>query len=300
MAKTQTTSFVLAFLLLLFATSPMFAQDQSTKSSETGDAELYFNEGLEHYKAGRYKDAVEIFKKVIGLKSKDARVHNYLGDAYFNLDRYPEAISAYKQAIEIKPDYAAAYNNLAAVYLTLSDYKEAIKFFTLAIQHEPEYALAHYNLGMAYLKNGDRNAALEQQMVLNTVNREMAYKLAVLINRAGKPVAGIVFNGKPVALPEPEYSQTAETARFASTVAVVVTIDESGKVISARCLRGGHPLLREASLKAALKTRFTPATVAGRPVKVTGMLKYDFIPGERPRPKLPSHVSYISKLSGEY
>lgn len=292
MVKKRANCF-LAFLLLLFATSAVYAQDQSIKDSNDGNAELYFNRGLEHYKAARYKEAAELFKQVTNLKAKDAKAHNYLGDAYFNLDQYEEAITAYKQAIELKPDYAAANNNLGAVYLSRGDYKEAIKFLTAAIQHEPGYSLAHYNLGVAYLKSGDRNAALEQQMVLNTYNRESAYKLGVLINKAGKPVSGIVFNGKAVALPEPEYSPAAETAGFASIVAVVVTIDETGTVVSARCLRGGHPLLREASLKAALRTRFTPTTIDGRAVKVTGILTYDFFPGKRPRPKIPSHVSYL-------
>ena len=244
---------------------------------------------MEHYKAGRYKEAVETFKQAIRLTPGDAEAHYRLGEAYFNLSQDKEAIEAYQQAIKLKPDYFAAYNNLGTVYLTQHNYTDAIKLLTEATQRNPDYSIAHYNLGVAYLESGNRNGVLEQHIILGTIDRQRAFKLYTLFNKQGKPVSNVAFNAKAVALPEPEYLQLAGAARAAGTVAVVATIDESGKVISARAIRG-HPLLREASVAAALKARFTPTTVDGRAIKVTGIMTYDFIPGARPRQNLPSYV----------
>ena len=54
-----------------------------------------------------------------------------------------------------------------------------------------------------------------------------------------------------------------------------VTIDEEGKVISAKAV-SGHPFLRGVSEKAAWSARFTPTLLANVPVKVTGVITYNF------------------------
>ncbi len=99
------------------------------------------------------------------------------------------------------------------------------------------------------------------------------------------------FPSKRIALPAPKYPKTTGPAPAQGAVAVVVTIDESGKVISAHAL-SGHPALRGPSTEAALGARFTPPERDGRQIKVTGVLSYDFTPGKKPRPKLPSHVMH--------
>jgi protein TonB len=59
-------------------------------------------------------------------------------------------------------------------------------------------------------------------------------------------------------------------------VTVQVMIDESGNVVSARAV-SGHPLLQQSAASAARQARFTPTTLGGRPVKVTGVLIYNFV-----------------------
>jgi len=52
-------------------------------------------------------------------------------------------------------------------------------------------------------------------------------------------------------------------------------IDEHGKVVSAKAVNG-HPLLRQVAETAALNARFKPTTLSGIPVKVTGVIVYNF------------------------
>ncbi|HKR00801.1 MAG TPA: energy transducer TonB, partial [Pyrinomonadaceae bacterium] len=90
------------------------------------------------------------------------------------------------------------------------------------------------------------------------------------------PISGGVLNGKAINLPKPPYPPIARAARAAGTVTVQVTIDESGKVISARAV-SGHPLLQQAAVQAAYGARFSPTQLSGQPVKVTGVITYNFV-----------------------
>jgi len=90
------------------------------------------------------------------------------------------------------------------------------------------------------------------------------------------PISGGVLNGRAISLPKPSYPPIARAAHASGTVTVQVTIDESGKVISAKAV-GGHPLLQQAAVQAAYGARFTPTQLSGQPVKVTGVITYNFV-----------------------
>jgi TonB family protein len=94
-------------------------------------------------------------------------------------------------------------------------------------------------------------------------------------NTAHAPVSGGVLNGKATNLPKPSYPAIAKAAKASGTVTVQVTVDESGKVISAKAL-GGHPLLQQAAIQAAYQAEFSPTMLSGQPVKMTGVLTYNF------------------------
>jgi hypothetical protein len=92
-----------------------------------------------------------------------------------------------------------------------------------------------------------------------------------------KPVKSIgVVNGIATYLPKPAYTPIAKAAHAFGTVTVQVLIDETGKVVSARAL-SGHPLLTSESIKAAYQARFTPTFLSHEPVKVSGIITYNFV-----------------------
>jgi TonB family protein len=94
----------------------------------------------------------------------------------------------------------------------------------------------------------------------------------------GTPVSGGSLNSKALSLPPPAYPAMAKAARIQGAIIVQVTVDETGKVMSARA-GGGHPLLRQAAEQAAYQARFSPTQVSGRPVKVSGQITYNFTLG---------------------
>ena len=90
-----------------------------------------------------------------------------------------------------------------------------------------------------------------------------------------KPISGGILNGKALSLPLPNYPAEARAANASGTVTVQVTVDEWGTVTTAKVL-SGHPLLQQAAVAAAFQARFSPTTLMGEPVKVVGVLVYNF------------------------
>jgi TonB family protein len=90
------------------------------------------------------------------------------------------------------------------------------------------------------------------------------------------PISGGVLNGKALSLPKPDYPPEARAAKASGTVAVQVTIDEYGTVIAANAV-SGHPLLQQSCIYAAYQARFSPTLMMGEPVKVTGVITYNFV-----------------------
>ncbi len=91
----------------------------------------------------------------------------------------------------------------------------------------------------------------------------------------GKTISGGVLNGKAIDLQQPPYPPAARAVRASGSVIVQITVDEKGEVISARAV-SGHALLRPAAERTARQTRFTPTKLAGQPVRVTGVLTFNF------------------------
>lgn len=84
-----------------------------------------------------------------------------------------------------------------------------------------------------------------------------------------------VLNGMAIKLFKPKRSSEAFVINAKGKVEVEILIGEDGKVIKARAI-SGHPLLRQSSEQAALLTTFLPTYVDGKPVKVTGLIVYNF------------------------
>ena len=87
--------------------------------------------------------------------------------------------------------------------------------------------------------------------------------------------AGGGLDGQKVYAPQPEYPPIAKAAGAQGVVAVKVTVNEEGRVVAAEAV-AGHPLLLQAAVAAARETKFKPTVVDGKPVKVSGVISYNF------------------------
>jgi TonB family protein len=114
-----------------------------------------------------------------------------------------------------------------------------------------------------------------------TVSSSLRVKAPVvtILDTSTEPIQDLkmdgVLNGRALALPPPAYPPIARAAHAFGTVIVQVLIDEEGNVIAARAAKG-HPLLQAAAVAAARQARFSPTLLEGEPVRVTGVITYEF------------------------
>ncbi|MGH9769695.1 MAG: energy transducer TonB [Blastocatellia bacterium] len=90
-----------------------------------------------------------------------------------------------------------------------------------------------------------------------------------------KEIAGDILQGNAIKKVQPAYPLTAKAAGAEGAVQVQVNISETGEVFEATVV-SGHPLLRDAALKAARQWLFKPTEVGGRAVKTQGILTFNF------------------------
>jgi protein TonB len=93
-----------------------------------------------------------------------------------------------------------------------------------------------------------------------------------------KVVSKGVITSQAISLPRPVYPEIAKRMRIQGTVSVQVLVDLDGRVISAKALNGS-PFLTIEAQKAALQARFSPTLLSDQPVKVSGVITYNFVLG---------------------
>ena len=89
------------------------------------------------------------------------------------------------------------------------------------------------------------------------------------------PISAGVLNGKAISLPKPDYPPDARAAGAEGVVVIQVVVDEQGNVAEAHAISGPRQL-QDVSVNAALQAKFSPTLLSGEPVKVTGVLVYNF------------------------
>src|SRR5215510_1549971 len=84
-----------------------------------------------------------------------------------------------------------------------------------------------------------------------------------------------VLDGNAITRVEPVYPPTARMMKAFGMVRVQITVSETGRVIDANAI-SCHQALRSAAVDAAYKWVFKPTTVNGEPIKVQGVLTFNF------------------------
>ena len=252
----------------------------------------------------RYEKASGDIHKLIQLNPEPwfyyfQRGHAYSerGKIYIEKGDFERAIADFNTLIQLNPNRADAYNHRGVAYGSKGDFDRAIADFDKAIELDPRLKNAHNNRGVAFSRKGDETRARadfdkEEQLypsdkpigsnqndAVNQETSERTQSQSPPVRRGGVNDGSdysYVLNERAVTLVKPRYPALARQGRASGTVEVEVLVDEEGKVITAHAI-SGHPLLWAVSVEAAKKCLFSPTLIAGKPVKVTGIIQYNFV-----------------------
>jgi TonB family protein len=95
-------------------------------------------------------------------------------------------------------------------------------------------------------------------------------------NKQPLRLTSTVLQGKASVRRTPDYPPLAKQIRLEGSVSVEVMIAPDGHVESARAVSSSHPMFVKAAVDSAYGWRFQPTTLNGTPVRVTGIIVFNF------------------------
>ncbi len=213
---------------------------------------------------------------------------------------YDSAFNDYNKALELNPKDAVAYLNRGRAFQSKTNYDSAIADFSKVIELNPKETSAYLNRGDAFEKKGNAQQAIGdyKKVVEIDANNESAKnnlkrlqdeiaKTLPKPKEAEKTVAPDAsnlpqtvelgqLNSLALKLAVPVYPAIAQKLNVQGKVMVQVSLDEEGKVISAKAVNG-QAMLRPACEEAIRNSKFKPTMMGNRAVKATGFVVYNFV-----------------------
>ena len=237
-----------------------------------------------------YNSAKQAFERLLPILEEKfgptdlnlASTLDMLAAVYYRLVDMSKAEIMYQRAVEVREKAFGAENvEVAEPLFALGQFYRFRKKYDLALSSYKRV------LSIYWKTPGVNEAAFERArngfycLAYDSnnpeINKEMEQYKKLFSPTAPLAEPPQVINGRALSLGRPEYPDEARALGLSGTVYVLATIDETGKVIKAIDMCQGLPYLSEASVKAAFKSRFTPTKLSGMPVKVTGLIQYNFV-----------------------
>ncbi len=239
---------------------------------------------------GNYGAAKKTLQQLIQLLKERsdelgvARVLDRLGLVCLRDRDLGKGEETYKRAIALKekalgpedPELAQSLEGLATVYRARNDFKQGAPIYkralTIYAQTSGVNSLAFQQASQGFACLGYENEKRDEVKELNEIWKRFAPPDAP----AEAPDANFL-NAKARKLPPPGYPPDARAQQISGVVVMKLTVDEKGNVISVRDMCQGPPFITPAAIASAREAQFDPVKIAGRPVKVDGVLVYRFV-----------------------
>lgn len=164
---------------------PAAAADKAIDAVSTGEASAesqnaltLYALGQNRFETGDFKGAVVAFKQSVKLDPESAEYQLSLAHSYMRLNKNKDAINALEEAIRLNPDSAEAHYGLGLASFNTRRYTDAMMAFKKAAKVNPDMSKAHYGLALTYLELGKNDELLHEYRILQTLDRQLAKKLA--------------------------------------------------------------------------------------------------------------------------
>ena len=125
--------------------------DAASRQRRQNNAEAYFQQALEYQRAGRYREAIELYRRVIQLAPNAAAAYFNMGLSYAALNQLQDALAAFRQTTYLDPKHYQAYWAMGSVYVAMKQYAEAVGAYESSLGINPNFVAARLGLGDARL-----------------------------------------------------------------------------------------------------------------------------------------------------
>jgi TonB family protein len=241
----------------------------------------------------KYFDARSVYRRLLPIYEKRfGPVHEQTAIMVDSLalleylnDEPKAAEPLYLRAVSIREtvfgpeglEAAEPIHKLAEFYRTQKQFEKAEPLFLRAIaildkaapEDNPERFKVIERYGCFLYESRSYEKAQKAEQEFNE-KRMAEYK-----RKGGSIADGGVLNGQAISLAQPVYPVEARRDHVRGVVRVHISIDEKGKVIHAEFVCGPS-VFASAALGAAYQSRFSPTKLSGMPVKVNGVILYNF------------------------
>jgi tetratricopeptide (TPR) repeat protein len=251
--------------------------------------------GSLYLKKEKYYDAASYFERSLKI-TETVQGGDTLGVASI-LDRlaltsyvkgdYSKTEERYQRALAIREKLlGAAHSEVLSSLSRLADYYQSTQQYKKAEMHLQRIITVKESAagtsGSALAETIYQYACLKRKMNEPREAEKMEARAEGLLDTSGVGVPTVfptelgVVNGRALKLPKPSYPEEARVVRQTGLVHVRVLINEAGKVIRACAIKGPSVFWRVTE-GAAYRAIFTPTTIDGQAVKVTGFITYNFV-----------------------
>ncbi len=130
---------------------------RSILKAEPDNAQALNLLGLLAHQTGNSETGVKLIGKAVAIDDSQPGYHVNLGQALAATGALDKAAASYRRALVIDPGDAAALTNLGVCLQEQGELEESIRTLKAAIERQPDLVPAHVNLGIGLHELGDRD-----------------------------------------------------------------------------------------------------------------------------------------------
>jgi tetratricopeptide (TPR) repeat protein len=153
---------------------------------EPGNSLALNNLGVALRRAGEAERAVRCFAAAVRHNPRNADAHYNLGNALRDAKRHDDAIECYRRALKLNPRYAAAYVNLALALKAAKRVADARRCLVAGLRALPDAAMLHLELGILLWEQRQDEAALahyRKALALEPTSHKIRHNIAAVLLR---------------------------------------------------------------------------------------------------------------------
>jgi choline-sulfatase len=160
---------------------------QQAAKEDPANPDLYYQLGAKYEKAGRYAEAMNLYRAALARGIENGRLHSRIADLLVRSGKKDEAIPEYEKASQLNPSDSESQSNLALAYLENGRLPDAERVFKWVLTTDPASAAAYNGLGLIAIQRQDTATArgyfekavqLDPDLIEAQLNLGLIYRMA--------------------------------------------------------------------------------------------------------------------------